>query len=217
MAMEYFTKWAEAVPLWKAIGGVVANFIKENIIARIRVPHRTINDNGTPFANSDVRKMLKFYQVKNHRLTPYYTQGNGQAKAINKVLIKIISKMSQMYTRGWVMHLPNALWAYRKSPESATGFSPFYLIYGIEAMSPAKVMIPSLGVMQIQGKEKEEEAFTAERCEYLEGLDERWEEAQEHSRRYRQRMTKAYGRMTKERVFAEGQLVLRVARYGRTI
>ena len=84
-------------------------------------------------------------------------------------------------------------------------------------MSPAKVMIPSLRVMQIQGKEKEEEAFTAERCEYLEGLDERREEAQEHSRRYRQRMTKAYGRMTKERVFAEGQLVLRVARYGRTI
>ena len=84
-------------------------------------------------------------------------------------------------------------------------------------MSPAKVMIPSLRVMQIQGKEKEEEAFTAERCEYLEGLDERREEAQEHSHRYRQRMTKAYGRMTKERVFAEGQLVLRVARYGRTI
>ena len=215
--MEYFTKWAEAVPLWKATGGVVANFIKENIIVRIRVPHRIINDNGTPFANSDVRKMLEFYQVKHHRLSPYYTQGNGQAKAINKVLIKIISKMSQVYTSGWATHLPDALWAYRKSLESATGFSPFSLIYGTEAVSPAKVMTPSLRVMQIQGKEKEEEAFTAERCEYLEGLDERREEAQEHSRRYRQRMTKAYGRMTKERVFAEGQLVLRVARYGRTI
>ena len=177
MAMEYFTKWAEAVPLWKATGGVVANFIKENIIARIRVPHRIINDNGTPFANSDVRKMLKFYQVKNHRLTPYYTQGNGQAKAINKVLIKIISKMSQEYTEGWAKHLLDALWAYQKSPKSATGFSPISLVYGTEAMSPAKVMTPSLRVMKIQGKEKEEEAFTAERCEDLEGLDERREEA----------------------------------------
>ena len=32
VATEYFTKWAEAVPLRKAAGGVVANFIKENII-----------------------------------------------------------------------------------------------------------------------------------------------------------------------------------------
>ena len=52
-------------------------------------------------------------------------------------------------------------------------------------------------------------------CEDLEGLDERREEAQKHSRGYKQRMTEAYGRMTKEKVFAEGQLVLRVVDYVR--
>ena len=123
--------------------------------------------------------------------------------------------MSQEYTDGWVTHLPDALWAYKKSSKSTTGFSPFSLVYETEAVSPAEVMTPSLRVMQIQGKEKEEEAFTAERCEDLEGLDERREEAQEHSRKYRQRMTESYGRMTKERVFIEGQLVLRVANYVR--
>ena len=43
----------------------------------------------------------------------------------------------------------------------------------------------------------------------MEGLDERREEAQEHSRKYRQRMTKAYGRTIKEKVFVEDKLVLR--------
>ena len=100
VATEYFTKWVEAVPLRKATGGAVANFIEENIIMRFGVPHRIINDNGTPFVNSVVRKMLKFYQVKHHRSSPYYPQGNGQAKATNKTLIKIISKMSQEYTKG---------------------------------------------------------------------------------------------------------------------
>ena len=65
-------------------------------------------------------------------------------------------------------------------------------------------MTPSLRVMQIEGKEKEEEAFTVERSEDLEGLDERREEAQKLSHRYRQRMTEAYGKVTKERVLAEG-------------
>ena len=33
VATEYFTKWAEAVPLHKVTGGAVANFIKENIFS----------------------------------------------------------------------------------------------------------------------------------------------------------------------------------------
>ena len=106
---EYFTKWAETMPLRKAIGRAVANFIKENIIVRFGVSHRIISDNGTPFVNSDVRRMLEFYQVKHHRSSLYYPQGNGLVEATNKALIKIISKMSQEYTGGWAMHLPNAL------------------------------------------------------------------------------------------------------------
>ena len=72
VATKYFTKWVEAVPLRKAIRGAVTNFIKENIIVRFGVPHRIISDNGTPFVNSDVRKMLESYQVKHHRSSPYY-------------------------------------------------------------------------------------------------------------------------------------------------
>ena len=147
MATKYFTKWAEAVPLRKATRGVVANFIKENIIVRFGVPHRIISDNGTPFVNSDVRKMLEFYQVKYHRSSTYYPQGNGQAEATNKTLIKIISKMSQEYTGGWVTHLLDTFWAYRNSPKSVTGFSPFSLVYETEVVSPVEIMTPSLRVM----------------------------------------------------------------------
>ena len=72
MATKYFTKWVEAIPLRKATGGVVANFIKENIIVWFRVPHRIISDNRTPFVKKKVRKMLEFYQVKHHWSLPYY-------------------------------------------------------------------------------------------------------------------------------------------------
>ena len=99
------------------------------------------------------------------------------------------------------MHLPDALWAYRNSPKSATGFSPFSLVYGTEVVSPAEVMTPSLRVMQMREKEKEE-VFAANKCEDLEGLDGKREKAQECNCRYKQKMIE--DRMTKERVFAEG-------------
>ena len=100
------------------------------------------------------------------------------------------------------MHLPDALWAYRNSPKSATGFSPFSLVYGTEVVSPAEVMTPSLRVMQMREKEKEEEVFAANKCEDLEGLDGKREKAQECNCRYKQKMIE--DKMTKERVFAEG-------------
>ena len=73
---KVFHQGTEAIPLRKATDRVVANFIKENIIARFRVPHRIISDNGTPFMNKEVVKMLEFYHVKHHRSSPYYLQGN---------------------------------------------------------------------------------------------------------------------------------------------
>ena len=143
------------MPLRKATKGAVANFIKENIIVRFGIPHRIISDNDTPFVNSDVRKMLEFYQVKHHRSSPYYPQGNGQVVATNKTLIKIISKMSQEYREGWAMHLPDTLWAYRNSPKLATGFSSFSLVYETKVISVAEVMTSSLRVMSMREKEKE--------------------------------------------------------------
>ena len=55
-------------------------------------------------------------------------------------------------------------------------FSPFSLVYGIEVVSLAEIMTPSLRVMQMQEKEKEE-VFAVEMCEDLEGLDEKREKA----------------------------------------
>ena len=76
-------------------------------------------------------------------------------------------------------------------------------------MNPAEVITPSLRVMQMWKKENEKEVFATEWCEDLKGLDEKKEKAQECNRRYRQRMTEAYGRMTREKVFSKGQLMLK--------
>jgi hypothetical protein len=40
--------------------------------------------------------------------------------------------------------LYSALWAYRTLVKTATGFSPFQLIYGLEAVFPIECQIPSL-------------------------------------------------------------------------
>lgn len=87
------------------------------------------------------------------------------------------------------------------------------LVYGTEAVSPTKLLLPSLRVIQAQKKENEENVFLAERCKDLEGLDEKMNEAEEHGRKYRKMMVGAYRKTMRERVFTKGRLVLKVAEH----
>ncbi|KAL6181071.1 hypothetical protein ACLB2K_047728 [Fragaria x ananassa] len=61
---EFSTKWVEAIPLRKASGAAVRNFIREYIICRHGVPYKIVTDNGTPFVNREVSDMFKGYGVK---------------------------------------------------------------------------------------------------------------------------------------------------------
>ena len=58
-----------------------------------------ISDNGTPLINKDMKSLTKAYYIKHGRFTPYYPQGNGQAEAINRVMLKILKKMKYEYGR----------------------------------------------------------------------------------------------------------------------
>jgi len=92
VATEYFTKWIEAIPLKKATGATVENFIQEHNITRFGIPKRLISDNRTPFINKDMKNLTKAYYIKHGRSTSYYPQGNGQVKATNRVILKILEK-----------------------------------------------------------------------------------------------------------------------------
>ncbi|CAL2266938.1 unnamed protein product [Prunus armeniaca] len=108
-----------------------------------RIPYKIVTDNGTPFVNKQVSSTLSGYGIKHRRSTPYYPQGNGQVEATNKTLLRILSKMVHEYEGGWSVHLPDALWVYRTSRRSATGFSPYSLVYQSDAISPVKITIPT--------------------------------------------------------------------------
>uniref|UniRef100_A0A2N9ENF4 Integrase catalytic domain-containing protein n=1 Tax=Fagus sylvatica TaxID=28930 RepID=A0A2N9ENF4_FAGSY len=215
VATEYFTKWVEAIPLRKATGAAVSNFIREHIITRFGIPYKLITDNGTPFVNKDVREVLEHYRVKHRRSTPYYPQGNGQAEATNRMLLRILSKMVFDYGNDWKAHLADVLWAYRSSPKTATGFTPFSLVYGTDTISPTELVVPSPRVMQGSELETDATMCAEARMADLEGLDEARDLAKAKAQRNYQKMANVYSKALRVRIFAEGQMVLKAAEFVR--
>ena len=81
---------------------------------------------------------------RHEKSMPYYPQANGQVQAINKVSKTMLRRMVGDHKSNWYHVLFSTLWAYRTSVKIATSFTPFQLVYGLEAVLPIQCQIPSL-------------------------------------------------------------------------
>jgi len=136
----------------------------------------------------------------------YYLQGNGQAKATNKIIKKILAKTIKKNGRDWHDQLPYALWEYRTSERTKIGAIPYSLTYGDEAIIPLEIEIPSLRIA-LKDIMKEPQQWEA-RLNQLEALYEKRINALEHLRTYQQRIKRAYGIKMVPKAFEVGDMVL---------
>ncbi|XP_015953860.1 uncharacterized protein LOC127747527 [Arachis duranensis] len=96
-------------------------------------------DNGTQFTDSTFRSLVASMKIKHQFTSGEYPQANGQVDAANKVILAGLKKRLQEAKGDWAKELPQVLWAYRTTPQSATRKTPFRLAYGVEAMIPVEI------------------------------------------------------------------------------
>ena len=77
VAVDYVTKWVEAIPTNSADHNTSIKMLKEVIFPRFGVPRYLITDDGSHFIHDAFRKMLAKYDV-NHRIaSPNHPQSSG--------------------------------------------------------------------------------------------------------------------------------------------
>ena len=206
VAIDYFTKWVEAASYTNVTRNVVVRFIKKEIICRYGLPRKIITDNGTNLNNKMMGEMCEEFKIQHHNSTPYRPKMNGAVEAANKNIKKIIQKMTVSY-KDWHEMLPFALHGYRTSVRTSTGATPFSLVYGMEAVLPFEVEVPSLRILAESGLKESEWAQT--RYDQLNLIEGKRLTAMSHGRLYQQRMKSAFDKKVRLRKFHEGDLVLK--------
>ena len=105
----------------------------------------------------------------------------------------------------WVDELPSVLSGLRTTPNRSTGRTPFFLVYGAEAVLPSDLLHNAPRV-ELFLEAKAEQA----RQDVVDLLEEEREMALIRSTIYQQDLLRFHARYMRGRAFQEGDLVLRV-------
>ena len=70
---------------------------------------------------------------------PFRPQSNGSCKTFNQTLIRMLGTLPQHVKKNWSEWVYSLTHAYNVTVLQATGFSPFYLMYGRYPILPIDV------------------------------------------------------------------------------
>ncbi|XP_073119830.1 uncharacterized protein [Henckelia pumila] len=203
VAVDYFSKWVEAEPLARITEEAVLGFIWKNIVCRFGLPRKLVSDNGRQFQGKKIKDWCTEMMVKQVFTSVAYPQSNGQTEVTNRTIIQTLQTRLFGAGKSWVEEVPGVLWSYRTTPRTATGETPFSLVYGSEAVIPVEIGQTSPRVRAHQ------EGETMDRTQELDLIEEKKERAAIQMEAYRSRIVKAFNQKVKTREFQIGDLVLK--------
>ena len=205
VAVDYFTKWAEAKELAEISTTKVEKFVWENIICRFGVPQQIVTDNGTQFSSEQFQRFCTDLGIKKSFSAVDHPQANGQVEAINKIIKQNLKTKLEARKGAWVDELQKVLWAYRTTARNTTGETPFSLVYGSEAMIPAEYEVASQRRTTFNPEDNSSLLVAS-----LDLVEEMRDDAQIRIAVYQRRVARFYNRKVRTRRFKTGDLVLRL-------
>jgi hypothetical protein len=133
---DALTRYVETVPLKTKTKEEIAEALVKEIICRYGGFGHLISDNGKEFDNRLMAQITHLLGIKHTTTSPYNPRANGLAENHMRILKDSLSMYCQETQDDWDMHLRGVTMAYNTTVNSQTGFTPYYMMFGREAILP---------------------------------------------------------------------------------
>ena len=136
---DHFTRYAQAYPTKDQKASTVAKVLWEEFFIHYGFPERLHSDQGRDFEARLIKELCQIAGIKKSRTTPYHPQGNGQVERFNQTLINMLGTLEDDQKQQWRLYVKPLVHAYNSTKNSATGMSPYLLMFGREPRLPIDV------------------------------------------------------------------------------
>ena len=199
---DHFTRYAQAYVTPNQKAATVAKTLWDRFFVHYGFPEKILSDQGQSFESKLLEELCLLAQVNKLRTTLYRPEGNGSCEWFNRILISMLGTLPEEFKAEWMNHVNTLTYAYNCTRRNATGFSPYYLLYGRHPLLPIDiefgVMTPDLN-----------EVVTSK---YVKALQRRLEyafkKAAKFSKKEAMRSKKRYDKSAKCSKLEPGDLVL---------
>ena len=173
---DLFTRYAAAVPVRNLSAQHAAKAFFENFIVHYGIPGRIHSDQGGAFESRLIKELCQLLQMKKSRTSPYHPEGNAVTERFNRTLLNMLGTLPPNLKLDWKSHVATMVHAYNCAPHTATGFSPYYLMFGRH---------PHLPIDVAMGIDRREVTDSSTSHQYVSSLRSRllqsYESARQHS------------------------------------
>lgn len=140
--IDNFTKYAQATPLTAATSIHIAEALL-SLFSIIGVPKKITTDSDPKFDNDTITDICAIHNIHIHFTTPYNPNSNSPIERLHSTLAEII-RIQRITDKDDTCNLMKyAILAYNNTIHSATGFTPFELLYGhTESRNPLELHFP---------------------------------------------------------------------------
>jgi hypothetical protein len=134
--MGAFSKYSEAIPIPDQTAETIAREFVSKIIARHGCPLKLLTDQGKNFTSKLMREVCKLLHIKKIQTSHYHPMCNRQVERSHSTFTAMVSHFVRTDQRDWDKWDPIVQMAYRSTPHTITGYSPFFLLHGREMTLP---------------------------------------------------------------------------------
>ena len=160
--LDCFLHWSIAVPIPNTNASTISRAIFKHILCNHGRPRVILTDRGKELIGKAVTHLCKRWNIRKIATTGEQPQSNP-VERFHRYLNTSMTALHGSFGLDWDHYVDAAVFTYRVSYCEASGHSPFYMLYGREAVKPQDILLG-------EGPQKEfesEEAYATHTCTAL--------------------------------------------------